>query len=350
MQHGENDDEFAVLEERMNDMDILSSDEIEAKLKGLLGLHPKDWDVIKRAWEKTEDLSTNSGDQSTNSGDQSTNSGDQSTNSGDQYTQGPYRNVSPYPSGTSDEDEPMDFTRSEVMDLSGAKQSIEADDNYRFMDTEEEYTEQEPVISTVGEQGITQETLVQPRISAPSTSIPESTGGSQALPVTNIDADNVDTDDSQSDNADGLHKNRVQKRKKKRGDAPCKKRRVTGQGFKEDKKPPENENQISGNQGESGSVPNNPPTNKNRSDMREFEEFMNQAVELACDLKKLRKLMNEWLSRKGMSELILDGEDLIDGVILKEGEAEMKRRFIERYREMETRKKIREDLERNGLV
>ncbi|XP_064110565.1 uncharacterized protein LOC135218286 [Macrobrachium nipponense] len=318
MEHGVNDDESAVLEEGMNNMDILSTSSDESDvLKGLLGLHPKDWKKIKQAWKK-----------------------------------GPYRDVSHYPSGTSEEDEPMDFTRSKVMDLSGAKQSIEADNknDWYIIDTEEPYTEQEPVISTVGEQDIYQENLVQPRISAPITSIPKSTGGSQALPVTNIAVDNLDTDDSQSDNTDELHKNRGRKRKKKRGDAPCKKRRVTGQGFKEDKKPPENENQISGNQGESGSVPNNPPTTKNRSDMRELEEFMNQAVELACDLKKLRKLMNEWLSRKGMSELILDGEDLIDGVILKEGEAEMKRRFIERYREMETRKKISEDLERNGLV
>ncbi|XP_066957645.1 uncharacterized protein [Macrobrachium rosenbergii] len=135
--------------------------------------------------------------------------------------------------------------------------------------------------------------------------------------------------------------------------------------LKEDNQRLQNENQVLKNQnqteghfradrpenhGVSESVPNSPQTAKNGSGERELTEKMNKVLMEACDPEKFLKIMNEWLSSKGMSEIRLSDEGPIAGVRSREDEIRLKTLIIEFYRNVESSKKIRDDLVHSGLM
>lgn len=101
-------------------------------------------------------------------------------------------------------------------------------------------------------------------------------------------------------------------------------------------------------------VRNNPPSDKNELDEKEFAEMMHQAEVEAFDPEKFLEIINDRLRSKGLSEIRVNDKELTAGVVRVEGgERKMKRRVLKHYFEMksdkERNKKFRDCLERNGL-
>ncbi|XP_066957539.1 uncharacterized protein [Macrobrachium rosenbergii] len=311
---------------------------------------------------------------------------------GDQRTTGqPNTNKSP------EVDNKTNYVKNQVGSsletIQNAKNCME--DALQVINAEEQHPQQKFLLIPLGECSKNHENLIWTQISSHSTHIPKPTG-SQEPPVITYnpvsDGQPVNTDELRKDDRDLSQKRRVNpKRKIREEDAlnkKCKEEEKKKKkcdyasnyrankkiqeaalqerckNLEEDNQRLQNELQIlrkqnhtedhfkadrPENYGVSESVPKGPPTTKKKSDERELIEMMNQAVMKACDLEKFLEFVNKWLSSKGMSEIRLNNEGPVAGVRFQESEVETKKFIIGRYRQIESRKKIGEDLARNGL-